>query len=220
MSSSTRSTFDAVAPMRALIWSPPRVYRSRHGEPNGSTETQSWARSEKPMSLPPMVSHPNAHLPSPFLGDVSPERTPCLAGARHRGVHPGLERGRVAARACSKRRDATARTPTCSSSTTGRPTTPPRSRAPAAPRSSPSPRTTGCGTASPRATGRPPTRGYAYCGRLDADGQHPPAELRRMLEMVRDDECDVAVGSRFLDGRRRVHSRRPSASSAPRCYGC
>jgi glycosyltransferase involved in cell wall biosynthesis len=44
------------------------------------------------------------------------------------------------------------------------------------------------------------TRGYAYCGRLDADGQHPPAELRRMLEMVRNDECDVAVGSRFLSG--------------------
>ena len=44
------------------------------------------------------------------------------------------------------------------------------------------------------------TRGYTYCGRLDADGQHPPAELRRMLQMVRDDECDVAVGSRFLAG--------------------
>jgi glycosyltransferase involved in cell wall biosynthesis len=43
-------------------------------------------------------------------------------------------------------------------------------------------------------------RGYVYCGRLDADGQHPPAELRRMLAMVRNDECDVAVGSRFLDG--------------------
>jgi glycosyltransferase involved in cell wall biosynthesis len=42
------------------------------------------------------------------------------------------------------------------------------------------------------------TRGYAFCGRLDADGQHPPAELLRMLEMVRADECDVAVGSRFL----------------------
>jgi glycosyltransferase involved in cell wall biosynthesis len=44
------------------------------------------------------------------------------------------------------------------------------------------------------------TRGYTYCGRLDADGQHPPAELRRMLEMVRNDACDVAVGSRFLEG--------------------
>src|SRR3954470_2107160 len=28
-------------------------------------------------------------------------------------------------------------------------------------------------------------RRYDYCGRLDADGQHPAAELRRMLELVR-----------------------------------
>ena len=41
-------------------------------------------------------------------------------------------------------------------------------------------------------------RGYDYCGRLDADGQHPAAELARMLDMVRSDTCDVAVGSRFL----------------------
>jgi glycosyltransferase involved in cell wall biosynthesis len=40
--------------------------------------------------------------------------------------------------------------------------------------------------------------GYDYCGRLDADGQHPAAELARMLDIVRADECDVAVGSRFL----------------------
>ena len=40
--------------------------------------------------------------------------------------------------------------------------------------------------------------GYSYCGRLDADGQHPPAELRRLLELVRADGCDVALGSRFL----------------------
>jgi glycosyltransferase involved in cell wall biosynthesis len=41
-------------------------------------------------------------------------------------------------------------------------------------------------------------RGYDYCGRLDADGQHPAGELARMLALVRADECDVAVGSRFL----------------------
>jgi len=41
-------------------------------------------------------------------------------------------------------------------------------------------------------------RGYAYCGRLDADGQHPAGELKRMLELVRSDVCDVAIGSRFL----------------------
>ena len=43
-------------------------------------------------------------------------------------------------------------------------------------------------------------RGYEFCGRLDADGQHPAPELARMLELVRSGECDVAVGSRFLPG--------------------
>jgi hypothetical protein len=42
--------------------------------------------------------------------------------------------------------------------------------------------------------------GYAYCGRVDADGQHPAAELRRLLERVRSGTCDVAVGSRFASG--------------------
>ncbi len=42
--------------------------------------------------------------------------------------------------------------------------------------------------------------GYAYCGRVDADGQHPAYELRRLLELVRTDQCDVAVGSRFVSG--------------------
>jgi glycosyltransferase involved in cell wall biosynthesis len=42
--------------------------------------------------------------------------------------------------------------------------------------------------------------GYRFCGRVDADGQHPPAELRRLLQLVRDDRCDVAVGSRFASG--------------------
>src|SRR5437763_8842981 len=41
---------------------------------------------------------------------------------------------------------------------------------------------------------------YAYCGRVDADGQHPPRELARLLAMVRDGKCDVAVGSRFVSG--------------------
>ena len=38
---------------------------------------------------------------------------------------------------------------------------------------------------------------YAYCGRVDADGQHPAAELRRLFEVVRSGTADVAVGSRF-----------------------
>jgi glycosyltransferase involved in cell wall biosynthesis len=43
-------------------------------------------------------------------------------------------------------------------------------------------------------------KGYAYCGRVDADGQHPVAELTRLLERVRAGGCDVAVGSRFVSG--------------------
>jgi hypothetical protein len=42
--------------------------------------------------------------------------------------------------------------------------------------------------------------GYAFCGRVDADGQHPVAELERLLERVRSGACDVAVGSRFVSG--------------------
>jgi glycosyltransferase involved in cell wall biosynthesis len=41
---------------------------------------------------------------------------------------------------------------------------------------------------------------YAYCGRVDADGQHRAVELARLLELVRSDRCDVAVGSRFVSG--------------------
>jgi glycosyltransferase involved in cell wall biosynthesis len=43
-------------------------------------------------------------------------------------------------------------------------------------------------------------RGYAFCGRVDADGQHPAAELSRLLDLVRSGVCDVAVGSRFVPG--------------------
>jgi glycosyltransferase involved in cell wall biosynthesis len=43
-------------------------------------------------------------------------------------------------------------------------------------------------------------QGYAYCGRVDADGQHPVAELARLLDRVRAGDCDVAVGSRFVSG--------------------
>ena len=42
--------------------------------------------------------------------------------------------------------------------------------------------------------------GYAFCGRADADGQHPARELARLLALVREDRCDVAVGSRFISG--------------------
>lgn len=42
--------------------------------------------------------------------------------------------------------------------------------------------------------------GYAYAGRVDADGQHPVPELARLLTVVREDRADVAVGSRLASG--------------------
>lgn len=41
---------------------------------------------------------------------------------------------------------------------------------------------------------------YAFTGRVDADGQHPADELKRLLDRVRSGTCDVAVGSRYASG--------------------
>jgi glycosyltransferase involved in cell wall biosynthesis len=41
---------------------------------------------------------------------------------------------------------------------------------------------------------------YEYVGRVDADGQHPVEELARLLDIVREGQADVAVGSRFATG--------------------
>jgi len=55
--------------------------------------------------------------------------------------------------------------------------------------------------------------GYAFCGRIDADGQHPPHELARLLQLVRGGACDVAVGSRFVSGEGyEAYRYRPSAA--------
>ena len=39
--------------------------------------------------------------------------------------------------------------------------------------------------------------GYRFCAHLDADGQHRPADVRTLLEAVRSDDCDLAIGSRY-----------------------
>jgi glycosyltransferase involved in cell wall biosynthesis len=55
--------------------------------------------------------------------------------------------------------------------------------------------------------------GYAYAGRVDADGQHPVDELARLLTIVRQGRADVAVGSRFAsDDGYAEYRYRPSAS--------
>lgn len=40
--------------------------------------------------------------------------------------------------------------------------------------------------------------GYTLVGQIDADGQHRAEYLSKMLDIVREDEADVVVGSRFL----------------------
>jgi glycosyltransferase involved in cell wall biosynthesis len=61
--------------------------------------------------------------------------------------------------------------------------------------------------------------GYAYCGRVDADGQHPVAELRRLLDVVRSGSADVAVGSRFATPGGNGFSRERYESSPARRFG-
>jgi glycosyltransferase involved in cell wall biosynthesis len=61
--------------------------------------------------------------------------------------------------------------------------------------------------------------GYAYCGRVDADGQHPVTELRKLLELVRSGKCDVAVGSRFATSGGNGFSRERYESSPARRLG-
>jgi glycosyltransferase involved in cell wall biosynthesis len=39
--------------------------------------------------------------------------------------------------------------------------------------------------------------GYDFCAHLDADGQHPPAEVARLLAEVREDRADLVIGSRY-----------------------
>jgi glycosyltransferase involved in cell wall biosynthesis len=45
------------------------------------------------------------------------------------------------------------------------------------------------------------TMGYDIVARLDGDGQHIPAQLPALIEPVARGEVDMAVGSRFLQGR-------------------
>jgi len=55
--------------------------------------------------------------------------------------------------------------------------------------------------------------GYDYCAHLDADGQHPPAEVARLLAEVTEDRADLAIGSRYRDpGAAEEDDYRPSVS--------
>lgn len=39
--------------------------------------------------------------------------------------------------------------------------------------------------------------GYDFCAHLDADGQHPAGELRKLLAEVWGEQCDLALGTRY-----------------------
>jgi glycosyltransferase involved in cell wall biosynthesis len=39
--------------------------------------------------------------------------------------------------------------------------------------------------------------GYDYCAHLDGDGQHPPYEVARLLEVLVEDRADLVIGSRY-----------------------
>jgi glycosyltransferase involved in cell wall biosynthesis len=41
--------------------------------------------------------------------------------------------------------------------------------------------------------------GYDFCAHLDADGQHPPGEVGRLLEEVRSGRADLVIGSRYRE---------------------
>ena len=43
------------------------------------------------------------------------------------------------------------------------------------------------------------SEGYDFCAHLDADGQHPPAEVGRLLAEVYADRADLVIGSRYRD---------------------
>ena len=61
--------------------------------------------------------------------------------------------------------------------------------------------------------------GYWFCGRVDADGQHPVSELRKLLEVVRSGKCDVAVGSRYATAGGNGFSRERYETSPVRRLG-
>jgi hypothetical protein len=43
--------------------------------------------------------------------------------------------------------------------------------------------------------------GTHYCVTMDADGQHNPAEIEKVLSPILNDQCDFAIGSRILGDR-------------------
>lgn len=75
------------------------------------------------------------------------------------------------------------------------------------------PHNTGVGCAMQAGFQYAVSRGYDAVLRLDADGQHPPAEAAKLFAKYRETGADLVVGSRYLDENGRVSSRLRSAAS-------
>ena len=48
--------------------------------------------------------------------------------------------------------------------------------------------------------------GYDYVVRIDGDGQHDPAYIPAILDKLRSTDCDMVIGSRFVDKAGGVHT--------------
>lgn len=42
--------------------------------------------------------------------------------------------------------------------------------------------------------------GYSYVARVDGDGQHNPLDIPRLLSVLRTNQCQMVIGSRFVEG--------------------
>jgi glycosyltransferase involved in cell wall biosynthesis len=49
--------------------------------------------------------------------------------------------------------------------------------------------------------------GYAHVVRIDADGQHPPAEIPKLIAAIREGDADLVIGARFGGLSQRVSTR-------------
>lgn len=55
--------------------------------------------------------------------------------------------------------------------------------------------------------------GYEVCAHLDADGQHPPREVARLLEEIYADRADLVIGSRYREpGQAKSDDYKPTLS--------
>jgi glycosyltransferase involved in cell wall biosynthesis len=63
----------------------------------------------------------------------------------------------------------------------------------------------GLGAAIARGFEQALAHGYRLCARVDADGQHPAAELRRVAASVTSGASDLAIGSRFVASAHRAY---------------